>query len=217
MKAIPVLATALLGFGIAAAAEKKLPAGQAANERVEIKAVLYPDKDAIRSEVGSDLGGYYLLVSVTLAPKGGDELEISPDDFLLRSDKDGQRCGPMAPSQVAGSSALVISSKGGGGGFMAENPGPVWGGYPGTGRPERLGGESATLGNTGESTSEGRVESTKDEDPVLATLKRRVLPVKESREPVSGLLYFLLEGKHKPKELELLYSGPAGKLALRFK
>ncbi|MEN6533450.1 MAG: hypothetical protein ABFD89_07295, partial [Bryobacteraceae bacterium] len=54
------------------------------------------------------------------------------------------------------------------------------------------------------------------EDPLLATLKARVLKLKETKEPVSGLLYFLMEGKHKTKQLELLYKGPAGKLSVRF-
>ncbi len=55
------------------------------------------------------------------------------------------------------------------------------------------------------------------ENPLLATLKERMLPEKTGSEPVAGLLYFPLEGKHKPKELELVYRGPAGKLSIRFK
>ena len=34
---------------------------------------------------------------------------------------------------------------------------------------------------------------------------------KETTEPVSGLLYFFLEGKHKLKQLELLYKSPVGR------
>jgi hypothetical protein len=43
------------------------------------------------------------------------------------------------------------------------------------------------------------------------------MPEKSTAEPVSGLLYFQLEGKHKPKDLELRYSGPAGRISLRFR
>ena len=44
-----------------------------------------------------------------------------------------------------------------------------------------------------------------------------MLPDKETKEPVEGLLYFLLEGKNKAKDLGLLYKGPAGRLAMDFK
>jgi hypothetical protein len=52
---------------------------------------------------------------------------------------------------------------------------------------------------------------------LLAVLKEKVLAEQEITEPLSGLLYFLLEGKHRPKDLELMYKGPAGRLSLRFK
>ncbi len=214
-----VLFALLLGAALCPAAEKKLPGGQAANDRVEIGAVLYPDREALRGELGSDLDGHYTVVRVTVTPKGGQELAVAPDDFVLRSDKDGQRSQPMAPGQIAGSSALVLSSRGGGG-LMAENPGPVWGGHPGTGgRPRRLGGQSANLGNTGETSSESSLHTgAKEKDnPLLATLKQKALPVKTAAAPMTGLLYFLLEGKHKAKDLELLYNGPAGKLSIRFR
>jgi hypothetical protein len=55
------------------------------------------------------------------------------------------------------------------------------------------------------------------ENPVLAVLKQKVLPEKETSEPLAGLLYFSLEGKQKPKDLELQYNGPAGKLSLQFR
>ncbi len=205
-----------LAAAAATAAEKKPPAGQAANERVEIGATLLSDKEAIQKELGSDLGGYFTVVRVTLAPKGGQTLAVLRDDFTLRSDKDGQRCGAFAPSQVAGRGALVISS-GGGRGLMAENPGPAWGGIGG--RPRRLGGDSAAIGNTGEAGARGTISSgsKEEEDPVLAKLKEKGLPEKETAGLAAGLLVFFLEGKHKPKDLELLYSGAAGKLALRFR
>lgn len=215
MRLLPLF---VVGAVLCSAAEKKPPVGQAGSECVEIDATLYPDKEALRRELGSDLGGHFLVVKVSIAPKGGGALAVSPDDFVLRSDKDGQRSGPLAPSQIAGRGALVISSRGGGG-LMAENPGPVWGGYPGTGRPGRLGGESTVVGNAGESSAEGTVQSgsKEKENPLLATLKERALPNKTDTGPVSGLLYFLLEGKHKAKDLELLYNGPAGKLSMRFR
>jgi hypothetical protein len=49
------------------------------------------------------------------------------------------------------------------------------------------------------------------ENPVMEVLRAKVLPQKETTEPVSGLLYFFLEGKHKLKQLELLYKSPTGR------
>jgi hypothetical protein len=47
-------------------------------------------------------------------------------------------------------------------------------------------------------------------------LKAKVLPDTESMEPVEGLLYFLVDGKVKPKDLRIIYQGPAGKLIMEF-
>jgi hypothetical protein len=64
-----------------------------------------------------------------------------------------------------------------------------------------------------------KVEESRDdkENPLLAALNAKILPEKEITEPTSGLLFFQIVGKVKPKDLELHYKGPAGKMALRFK
>jgi hypothetical protein len=150
-------------------------------------------------------------------------LKVFRDDFLLRSSKDGQKSGAFEPSQIAGRGGMVITTNAYGGGLTSENRGPVWGGIPGTGMPPgRLPGDQGTpgIGNTAvEEEAQATVKSgAKDkENPLLAVLKDKVLPEKETKEPLAGLLYFSLEGKHKPKDLELRYNGPAGKLTLRFR
>jgi len=53
-------------------------------------------------------------------------------------------------------------------------------------------------------------------DKLLEALKAKQLPAKESNEPVEGFLYFPLDGKHKLKNLAVLYRGPAGRLDLEF-
>jgi hypothetical protein len=204
---------------VALGADKKPPAAQAENERLAITATLFAGKDAVRQELGAELPGDFMVLSVRLAPKAGQTLEVNRDDFLLRSDKDGQKCQPFAPTQIAGPAALVISQGGGrGGGVMSEDRGPVWGGIGG-GRPRRLGGEGASVGNADAGSAQAGFTSDpkRQEDPVLAALRQRALPEKAASDPLSGLLYFLLEGKHKPKDLELRYDGPAGKLSLRFR
>ena len=52
---------------------------------------------------------------------------------------------------------------------------------------------------------------------MLAVLNAKILPEKEVTDTISGLLYFQMSGKLKPKDLEFHYKGPAGRLALRFK
>jgi hypothetical protein len=209
--------TALALFLCAAcpAAEKRPPEGRAYNQAVEITAKAFTDKEEIKRLLGSDLGGSIAVVEVRLAPKAGAKLAVVRDDFVLRSDKDGQRSTPFAPSQIAGRGALVISSSGGAGVIGTNSNGPIWGGT--MERPRRLGGDGPSFGSS-ESPAKAAVQTgVKGEDALLAVLTEKVLPEKESSEPVSGLLYFFLEGKHKPKDIELLYRGPAGKLSLRFR
>jgi hypothetical protein len=72
--------------------------------------------------------------------------------------------------------------------------------------------ESAVIRGRGVIETSGRGKS-----PLLVALEEKVLAdSKETKEPLSGLLYFLMEGKHKVKQLELHYRGPAGKLDIRF-
>jgi hypothetical protein len=212
----------IFGLGLCLAAEKKLPVAEAANDDLQITATLYPDKDAVREVLGSDLGGYFTVIRVELAPQGEKPLAVDRDDFLLRSFKDGQKSGAFEPSQIAGRGALVVSTTSSGGGVVSEDRGPVWGGVPGTGgRPDRMGGVTPpVVGNAaGQTETQATAKSGVGEkdNPLLAVLKDKVLPEKKTAAPLSGLLYFSLEGKHKPKDLELQYLGPAGKLVLKFR
>jgi hypothetical protein len=193
-----------------AAAEKKLPIEQTSNELIDISATVLVDKEQIQQELGSDLGGDIVVVRVTVRPVSDKPILLSLDDFLLVSSKDGQRSQPYAPTQLAGSATLVVSpgaSKG-----TEVRRGPSWGGIVGIG--------GGGVGNSGESPkSEAKVESKRDEEanPLLAKLEAKVLPEKEIHDSVSGLLYFQIVGKVKPKDLELHYKGAAGRLALRFR
>lgn len=212
----------LSGLLALVAADKQPPLAQTANDKLAITAVLYPDKEAVRQVLGSDLGGFFTVIRVELAPKGGQALKVNLDDFLLRSYKDGQKSEPFEPSQIAGRGALVISTTVTGGGGVSEDRGPIWGGIPGTGTaPRRLPGMNPPVaGNAaGQEGADAKATSGAGdkENPLLTVLSQKVLPEKETREPLAGLLYFSLEGKHKPKDLELQYRGPAGKLILRFR
>jgi hypothetical protein len=220
-KALPGL-TCFLIAALAGAADKKLPpTAQNANEQVEIAATAYLQKEDIKQVMGAELGPSIVVVEVTFTPKSDKELKLFADDFLLRSYKDGHKSGPFAPSQIAGKGGLMISNTGMGGGMMTGgNPnGPIWGGMGG-GRPQRMGGDGGALGNTADpnvnDTQQKDANKEKD-NPLLAVLKEKALPEAETAKPVKGMLYFPLDGKHKAKDLTLVYEGQAGKLILEFK
>jgi len=63
-----------------------------------------------------------------------------------------------------------------------------------------------------------KVESGKDQkdNPLLAVLKDKCLEEKSTADPEQGLLYFPIDGKVKPKDLRILYKGPAGRLEIDF-
>ena len=59
-------------------------------------------------------------------------------------------------------------------------------------------------------------EATGRRNPLLDSLTDKMLPEKETDQPLSGMLYFPME-KQKVKDLELIVTTPSGKLNLRFK
>jgi hypothetical protein len=204
----------MLAFTAAAAAgQKPTPSSRGSNPLVTVEARLYADRESVKQVIGNDLGGYYVVVDVKLEPL--KKLKVERDDFQLRTDRDGERSKPFGPTQVAGKGVLVVSQTGSGGGMMAEDRSPIWGGigggYPGGG--SGIGSAASTISN------ESRLDTgaKSKEDPVLAVLKQKVLPEKETEEPVGGLLYFPMEPKQKVKDLELTYTTPSGKIVLRFK
>ena len=85
------------------------------NESVVITATVYAKPEAVKEVLGSDLGGHYIVVAVEVTPRFGKEVAINRDDFILKTDKDGERSGPFAPSQIAGRGAMVIRQTGGSG------------------------------------------------------------------------------------------------------
>lgn len=217
----PLLLTLLFVVSISVAQGGKKPSpAHTANDAVEITASALLDREALQQTLGSDLGGYYVVIAVQINPRDGKPLVIHLDDFLLRTDRNGEKATPFVPSQIAGSGALIVSQTGGGRGMMGEDRGPIWGGYPGSGqRPRRMGGDGGGIGNTATSSAQASVQadSKSKPSPLLEGLKEKILPEKQTDQPVSGLLYFPMEGKQKLKDLELLYNGPAGKLSLRFR
>jgi hypothetical protein len=213
-----VLITVLAALAVA---EKHTGPVSSEDEYIVVTGWAAPDRQSVTKAIGQDPGMDLIVVNVKMAPRGESKIAVNFDDFTLVSRKDGQRSQPLAPSQIAGRGALVVAQggSGGGGGMMNGGRGPIWGGMPGTGtRPRRLGGdgEAGAVGGPTE-TKAAITNGPKEEDnPLLALLKKKALPQIETNEPVTGLLYFFLEGKHKLKDLELMYKSPAGRLILDF-
>jgi hypothetical protein len=200
-----ILAVALLA-GPLLAADKKLPIEETSNDLLKVSANAILDRDQIKQELGYDLGPDIVVLHVTLHTVSDKPVQVSHDDFLLISDKDGQRSQPYEPGQIAGADSLTVTPTGTK--QNARRPGLTIGGFGGG-----IGTGSATP------TNDVKVQAQHDDkaNPLLAVLAEKILPEKELADTVSGLLYFQIVGKVKPKDLELHYKGPAGKMALRFK
>lgn len=204
-----------------AADKKSKPVGEAGNDNVDIYATPLLEKDQIKNAIGAELPAGIIVVQVRIVPKGEETLSVAKDDFQIISHKDGQRSGPFVPSQIAGSATLVVSTTSQGGGMGSQSNGPIWGGLPGTlGRPRQGPGNGGGIGNATTSETETSAKQGTDakqkDNPLLAILDQKMLQDKETKEAVSGYLYFPLEGKQKLKDLELIYKGPAGRLIVPF-
>lgn len=179
------------------------------NQSVEISATIILDKDEIKELVGSDLDGHYILVNVTVTPKFGKDLNLRRDDFVLRTDKDGERAVPYVGGQIAGKGALVVTQKIG----QGTSGGPQFGSpYDYPAYSGGVGGGPSQI-----TEAEGKVNSgAKGDVGLVKTLNDKMLPDKKTDVPVSGLLYFPME-KQKQKDLELYYTTPEGRLSVRFR
>ncbi len=200
-----VLAVALLSV-LLPAADKKLPIEETSNDLLKITANAILDRDQIKQELGYDLGADIIVLRVTLHTVSDKPVQVSHDDFLLISDKDGQRSEPFEPGQIAGADSLAVTPTG----VKKSSRGPGF----------MIGGLGGGLGSGSTApNNDVKVEAKHDDqpNPVLAVLAEKILPEKQLTDTVSGLLYFQIVGKVKPKDLELRYKGPAGKMALRFK
>jgi len=215
---------ALAGFALLAAAplvasDERYPIGRTSDDQVEISANLLLDKEQIQQAIGAkaplDLPPGIIVVQVTVRPLSDDPIKIWLDDFTLLSDKDGQRSRPFEPSQIAGAGAIVVKNAPNGRAsttMMGNTPsGPVMG-MP-TGGPVMGNGVSASPSADVEVKDAGG--DVKD-SLLLVALRDKALPERAVTEPLTGLLYFEIEGKFKPKNLELFYKTKSGKLGMRF-
>ena len=192
-----------------ASADKTLPVEEMTNDQVDITASAMLDRDQIKQEVGYDLGPDIVVLRVSVRNVTDKPVQIDRDDFYLLSTKDFQRSEPYEPGQIAGADSLNVTPTG-------MRKGSRLGGL-GVGIGLGLGGGIGGGGGAAP-TPDPKVEDKRDDktNPELSALKAKVLPETPLTGTASGLLYFQIVGKVRPKDLELHYKGPGGKLALRF-
>jgi hypothetical protein len=203
-----LLTVSVLG---SAAAKKTVATGRGENEDVILNVTIYIDPEVVKDALGNDLGGHFIVAEVKFSPKYTKELIIDRDDFVLRTDKDGEHTTPMAPSQVAGSSSLVLTKTEGG----PSEPGAE------RNRGWSVGGMGGGMGSSPGTVIDNRktkatMKSDEKENPLKKELDTKVLPEKKVEEPVTGFLFFPME-KQKMKDLELQYGAKANRIRIRFK
>lgn len=220
----------LLALSALAFADKPKPGvpvtGTGSDQKVSIQATAYYDREQAKKLLGVDPGESIVVVAVTFTPAQGEDINLNLDDFLLRSDRDGQKSRPLEPTQIAGSAVMVVKSEGGTqGAGMSEQRRIPYGvpGIPGSGGP--MGGSlpmpnEAPNSGTATADTSSAVASIEDrnvkKNPLLDVLKARVLPDGEIKKPITGLLYFQMEGKLRPKDLELVYRKAPPRVSVRF-
>jgi hypothetical protein len=185
--------------------ERKPLPGQAGNDNIELVGTLILDRDEIKQAIGVDPGPGYVVVKMQVRPKMDKPLAIGPADFTIVSHKDGQRSQALEPGEIAGSGVLVVK----------EAPEKSW--SPGTTLNGPMWSGVTPRSNAPGSSTEVRPgPDGKDHSPLLTALKAKVLADKETKDPVEGLLYFPIDGKIRPRDLTVIYKGPAGRLVMEF-
>jgi hypothetical protein len=199
-----LVATALLG------AKKVIsPNTSASNDQVDIIATIFMSQEEVTQKLGVDPGKGIALLEVRVIPKTNDAVQISPDDFILLAHDDGERAKPFDPAQIAGQGTLVVSS-------ATDKTKKQTSGFGGFGGMIG-GGSGSSPGNSKPTTLSTKMETkNQGNDKLLEALKAKQFPQKDTNQPVEGYLYFPLDGKHKLKNMALLYRGPAGRLDLEF-
>jgi hypothetical protein len=92
------IAFSMMALAALLAAQKQAPKmalrGQGSDRKVAIQAIAYLDRAEMKSVLGQDPGESIVIVQVTFTPAQGETINLVLDDFLLRSDRDGQKSRP---------------------------------------------------------------------------------------------------------------------------
>ncbi len=207
--ATSILSTICVFPGQAGTKKVVSPNTSAGNDQIDVVATVSLTEEEVTQKLGADPGKGIVLLEVRVIPKTDKPVQISPDDFILLAHDDGERSKPFDPAQIAGQGALVVSNSADGTKVKKSESSIGLGGI--------VGGSGGSPGNPKVTTLSTKMDTkSQGNQKLLEALKAKQLQEKESVEPVEGYLYFPLDGKHKLKNLAVLYRGPAGKLDLEF-
>lgn len=203
----------ILLLAVPGLAEKKVisPTTTGANDSIDLEATITLAPDEVVQKIGADPGKGIVLLQVKVTPKTDKPVQIAPEDFILLAHDDGERSKPFEPAELAGQGAMVVTNQ-------QDAKGKKKGGLsPSIGFGGMMGGGGGSPGNSKPVNLNSKMDDkAKGNNSLLEALKAKQLPTTESTDPVQGYLYFPLDGKHKLKNLAILYRGPAGKLDLEF-
>jgi hypothetical protein len=199
--AFAILPALLLG---APAKKPTVGSGRGENEDMILSVTLYTAAADVKELIGDDLGGHYIVAEVKVEPKYGKTINIDRDDFVLRTDDNGEKATPFAPSQIAGREALIVTQNG----AKEKKTGIMVGGMGGG-----MGG-----GGNDPGTTQVKVQNpaAQKENPLEKTLQDKILVEQKTDKPAGGLLYYPME-KQKLKDMELRYGPTDSRITLRFK
>jgi hypothetical protein len=200
--ACALLPALLLG---APAKKQTVGSGRGENEDMILSVTLYTTPADVKELIGDDLGGHYIVAEVKVEPKYGKTLNIDRDDFVLKTDDNGAKVTPFAPSQIAGREALIVTQTG----VKEKKSGVMIGG---------MGGGMGSSPGTDPGTTQVKVQNPagQKENPLEKTLADKILVEQKTDKPAGGLLYFPME-KQKLKNLEVRYGPQETRITLRFK
>jgi len=203
------LAIVLTSTTVFATKKTVSPETSAGNELVDIVATISLTEEEVTKKIGADPGKGIVLLQVRVIPKTDKSVQVNPDDFILLAHDDGERTKPYDPAQIAADGALVVKNTADKTSKKASPSFGVGGIMMGGGGASPGNSKEVVLGSTMDSKNQGN-------KTLLEALKAKQLNAKDTTEPIEGYLYFSLDGKHKLKNLAVLYRGPAGRLDLEF-
>jgi hypothetical protein len=195
-------------LALAPAAKVTTATARAENEDIMLTVTMYVEPSDIKALLGNDLGAHYIVASVKAEPKYGKEVTIDRDDFVLRTDKDGEKSTPFTGSQIAGKEALIIQQTTSMQGIAT----PGWS----VGGAVIVGGAAKDKDKDKDKDEKPVMKTDETASPLKKLLDERILQSGKTEKPVTGLLYFPME-KQKMKNLELQYGGKENRISLRFK
>jgi hypothetical protein len=86
--------TLAAALALSGSVKKNVATARGENEDLILTVTLHIDPADIKELIGSDLGGHYIVAETKIEPKYGKDIILDRDDFVLRTDKDGEKRSP---------------------------------------------------------------------------------------------------------------------------